>query len=74
MKLASYLREHKIRRSAFARDIGVAASYVTALCNDDCWPGREVITRIHAVTNGDVTANDFLDTSTTPTPTSEAAE
>lgn len=60
MKLADYLRENGITRSAFAEEIGVSQSLVTQLCQDEVWPGREVARRISDATNGEVTPNDFL--------------
>lgn len=61
MKLASYLEKTGTTRYAFAKAIGVTPPYITALCAGDNWPGREVMTRIIAVTGGEVTANDFLE-------------
>lgn len=61
MKLAKWLKEHHVKRSVFAEQIGVAPSYVTLLCSDEPgWPGRDVASRIREITNGAVTADDFL--------------
>lgn len=60
MKLADYLAKHSIKRTDFADLIGVSQSYITQLCQDRIWPGRDIIGRIAAETNGAVTANDFM--------------
>lgn len=60
MKLAEYLDLHDIRRGEFARLIGVSGGRVTQLCDGSGWPSRDVAERISAVTEGVVTANDFL--------------
>lgn len=50
-----------MKRKDFAERIGVSPSYVTALCDGTVWPGRDVAKRIRDVTEGDVTADSFLD-------------
>lgn len=60
MRLSAYLDENRIKRSAFAETIRVSPGYVTDLCEDRCWPGRDVILRIREATGGAVTADDFL--------------
>jgi 3,4-dihydroxy 2-butanone 4-phosphate synthase/GTP cyclohydrolase II len=60
MKLSEYLELHNIRRGEFAREIGVSGGRVTQLCDGSGWPSREVAEKISAVTDGAVTANDFL--------------
>lgn len=60
MKLAEYLHEHGIKRTDFAKEIGVSQSYVTQLCQGIIWPGRGIAERIVIATNGAVTANDFM--------------
>ncbi|MBN9458920.1 MAG: 3,4-dihydroxy-2-butanone-4-phosphate synthase [Bosea sp.] len=61
MKLDAWLRQNKIARSAFAKQVGLSPASVTALCNDPAaWISRESAERIAAVTGGSVTPNDFL--------------
>lgn len=60
MKLAEYLDSKSIKRGEFAVSIGVTAGWITSLCDGSGWPSREVAERISAVTEGEVTANDFL--------------
>lgn len=60
-RLAQWLEENGISRSAFAERIGVSPSYVTLLCSDEAaWPGRGVAARIAEATDGAITINDFL--------------
>lgn len=61
MKLDVWLKQNKIARSAFARQVGLSPASVTALCNDQsAWISRESAERIAAATGGSVTPNDFL--------------
>lgn len=61
MKLDSWLQQHGMARSAFARKVGLSPASVTALCNDQsAWISRESAERIAAATGGAVTPNDFL--------------
>lgn len=61
MKLDVWLRQNKIARSAFAKQVGLSPASVTALCNDPAaWISRESAERITAATGGTVTPNDFL--------------
>ena len=60
MKLAEYLEARGIKRGDFARSIGVSAGWITSLCDGTGWPSRDVAEEITKATNGDVTANDFL--------------
>ncbi|KQK29148.1 3,4-dihydroxy-2-butanone 4-phosphate synthase [Bosea thiooxidans] len=61
MKLDAWLRQNKIARSAFAKQVGLSPASVTALCNDPAaWISRESAERIAAATDGAVTPNDFL--------------
>lgn len=48
------------RRSAFAAQIGVTPSMVTAYCEDRMWPGKERMEAIARETKGAVTPNDFI--------------
>lgn len=60
MKLSEYLEAKGIKRGEFAQSIGVTGGWITSLCDGSGWPSREVAERIAAVTEGEVTANDFL--------------
>ncbi|MGX5737002.1 3,4-dihydroxy-2-butanone-4-phosphate synthase [Bosea thiooxidans] len=61
MKLDVWLKQNRIARSAFARQVGLSPASVTALCNDQtAWISRESAERIAAATGGAVTPNDFL--------------
>lgn len=60
MKLAEYLESKSIKRGDFAASIGVTAGWITSLCDGSGWPSRDVAEKIAAVTEGDVTADDFM--------------
>lgn len=60
MRLADWLSGQGMRRSEFARRIGVTPSHITGLCAGTNWPGREVVEAIVRETAGAVTADDFL--------------
>jgi 3,4-dihydroxy 2-butanone 4-phosphate synthase/GTP cyclohydrolase II len=61
MKLSEWLDRHAIKRSEFARRIGVSPGAVTQICRQDgSWPSRETAERIFVETGGSVTPNDFL--------------
>jgi 3,4-dihydroxy 2-butanone 4-phosphate synthase/GTP cyclohydrolase II len=60
MKLRDYLHVNRIKRKDFAAKIGVSPAAITLLCESDTWPRRKMIERIAAVTDGQVTANDFM--------------
>lgn len=61
MKLQLWLKTNAISRSAFAKRVGISPASITALCNDPkAWISRETAERIAAVTEGQVTPNDFL--------------
>lgn len=61
MRLADWLRRHKIRRNEFARRIGLSPGAVTQLCNlSEAWVSRETALMILRETGGAVTPNDFL--------------
>lgn len=61
-KLADWLKDRKIKRQDFAKQVGVSAPYMTGLCQDPprYWASREVWERIGAETNGEITPNDFV--------------
>ncbi len=61
MKLADWLLRNGVKRSDFARRIGVSPGAVTQICrNDGAWVSRETAEQIVAQTGGAVTPNDFL--------------
>lgn len=60
MKLSAYIEQSGITRRDFAAKIGVSNGRITQLCEDGGWPSREVAERIASVTEGAVTADDFL--------------
>jgi transcriptional regulator with XRE-family HTH domain len=60
MTLNEYLHKRGIRQADFAGQIGRSAAYVSMLCAGKIWPSREVVSRIHNVTRGKVSANDFM--------------
>ncbi|MGO8799017.1 MAG: 3,4-dihydroxy-2-butanone-4-phosphate synthase [Roseiarcus sp.] len=61
MKLADWLIRNGIRRSDFARRIGVSPGAITQICrNEGAWVSRETAEQIVAQTHGAVTPNDFL--------------
>jgi 3,4-dihydroxy 2-butanone 4-phosphate synthase/GTP cyclohydrolase II len=59
MKLSVWLKTNRVGRSEFATLIGVSKGYVTQLC-DGAHPSFAIVTRIYQATNGQVTANDFM--------------
>jgi 3,4-dihydroxy 2-butanone 4-phosphate synthase/GTP cyclohydrolase II len=61
MKLADWLTRNGVKRSDFARRIGVSPGAVTQICRDEgAWVSRETAEQILAQTGGAVTPNDFL--------------
>lgn len=60
MKLAAWLELKGIKRGEFAQSIGVTGGWITSLCDGSGWPSREVAERIARITEGAVTADDFL--------------
>jgi 3,4-dihydroxy 2-butanone 4-phosphate synthase/GTP cyclohydrolase II len=61
MKLADWLIRHGVKRSDFARRIGVSPGAITQICKDEgAWVSRETAEHIVAQTHGAVTPNDFL--------------
>ena len=62
MKLADWLVRAGVKRSDFARRIGVSPGAVTQFCRSDgAWISRDTAQRILVETRGAVTPNDFLD-------------
>ena len=60
MKLSEWLRRERIKRSEFARRIGVTPSHVTGLCDGGTWPSRATAAAVERETNGAVKPNDFV--------------
>jgi transcriptional regulator with XRE-family HTH domain len=60
MFLSQWLKEKGITRKNFAARIGVSPPYITALCDGSVWPGRNVMNRIIAETNNEVSPESFL--------------
>ncbi len=49
------------RRDEFAKSIDVTPQMISNYCAGRMWPGRERMEAIVKATNGEVTANDFID-------------
>jgi len=61
MKLADWLSRNDVKRSDFARRIGLSPGAITQICREDgAWISRETAEQIFAETKGAVTPNDFL--------------
>jgi 3,4-dihydroxy 2-butanone 4-phosphate synthase/GTP cyclohydrolase II len=61
MKLSDWLTRHNIKRTDFARRIGVSPGAITQICKDEgAWISRETAELIFRETRGAVTPNDFL--------------
>jgi len=61
MKLADWLVRNGVKRSDFARRIGVSPGAITQICREQgAWVSRETAEQILAQTSGAVTPNDFL--------------
>ncbi len=65
MKLAQWLETpnpdgSRKNKGAFAASIGVTPQMISAYCADRMWPGRERMVAIARETDGQVTANDFV--------------
>lgn len=59
MKINEYFRKYCVNQSEFARRIGKSGSFVIALSNGRAKPSIETAQKIHEVTNGEVTINDW---------------
>src|SRR5450755_2253967 len=61
MKLADWLSRNDVKRSDFARRVGLSPGAITQICRDEgAWISRETAEHIFAETKGAVTPNDFL--------------
>lgn len=47
-------------KSAFCRESGLSAAYVSEICSTKAWPNRQVWQRIYEVTKGIVSPNDHV--------------
>ena len=64
MKLTDYLHKNRIRANAFAKMVQVSPATVGRWMYDEKMPFKiETFRRIAAATNGQVTANDWVDAS-----------
>ena len=61
MRLNEWIAANDMTMAAFAALIGVEAASVTRYANGDRIPRREIMRRITSVTDGKVTANDFIE-------------
>jgi len=60
MTLQEYLSQNEIPPSRLADKAGVPASTISRILSGDRKPGLEVMKKIMAATDGNVTPNDFL--------------
>ena len=60
MKLSEYLSRTSTPRQDFAETIGVSAETVRRYVAGQRIPEKEIMSKIAAVTGGQVTANDFF--------------
>jgi pyruvate dehydrogenase E1 component alpha subunit len=61
MKLEAYLTKNQKSIEEFAQEAGISAQAIYKYLRGERTPRKEFLTRVVAVTNGEVTANDFLD-------------
>lgn len=61
MKLETYLKTNGLTDEAFASLVDLSQSQISRIKRDKSWPTRDVMERIAKVTNGAVTANDFIE-------------
>lgn len=59
-KLERYLTENRLSQDDFAARVGVSQVAVSRWIAGTRMPRRETLARIASLTNGQVTANDFL--------------
>lgn len=60
MKLKTYLRDRQEKPAAFAARIDVAPSTITRILRGERTPRIDLIAKIKSATNGDVTAEDWM--------------
>lgn len=63
MRLADFLQQSEMSDADFGRLIGVERQAIYRYRLGHRFPGREVLQKIADVTDGQVTANDFIDRS-----------
>ncbi len=61
MKLEAYLNKTHQSIEDFAQEAGISAQAIYKYLRGERLPRKEFLNRLAAVTNGEVTANDFLD-------------
>ncbi|MBX3543602.1 helix-turn-helix transcriptional regulator [Chelatococcus sp.] len=66
MRLLAYLQTKKISGADFARMIGASQAAVNRYCNGRRMPHAAMLLKIHEITGGQVTPNDFLFETTAP--------
>lgn len=61
MRLADWIEAQGKSRKEVADFLGVSPPYVTNLCSDTpSWPSRDVMAKLREMTDGAVSAADFL--------------
>lgn len=60
MTLAEYLKDTGLKQEDFAKLAGISQPHVSRLLKGRTWPQRALLERIREVTEGKVTADDFL--------------
>lgn len=73
MKLAAYLEKNGLTQAAFAEAIGVSVFAVGKYVRAERVPRPQILARIRAQTDGEVTANDFFSDLAAANPTERAA-
>jgi predicted transcriptional regulator len=66
MRLADYLSEKNLTHAAFASQIGTTQAAVTRYVSGTRVPRRTLLRRIVRMTEGAVTANDFMESPSFP--------
>ena len=61
MKLNQYLVSKKINQAPFAKDLGVTQSTIHKYLYKDMMPSGKMMMRIHKMTDGDVTIDDWVE-------------
>ncbi len=60
MKLDEWLYQQRIKRTHFAREIGVSPGYMSQLCTGTSLPSLVMAAKIMIATGGKVTPTDFI--------------
>lgn len=61
MKLGDWLKAREISEAEFGRRIGKHRATVGRWCTGESHPGKGSLGKVLKATNGEVTANDFMD-------------